>query len=321
MSGFSKAIYKAAAAFTDMTVFLSFGTPGFHLRERLFDPADTEVDMAGKICLVTGSNSGIGFATASELYAKGAEVWLLVRNRQRGEDAAETLRKQPGGSVQVAVVDISAPASIEAFAEDFPHKHVDVLINNAGVLPTERILTNTGIELTWATNTIGPFLLTHLLLPKLKAAPQGRVINISSGGMYPQKLDLSDLTWEHKDFDGVKAYANTKRAMVILTQMWAERLSDTSVTVNSMHPGWADTPAVQSSIPTFHRVTKSILRTPAQGADTAVWLAVSPSVSKENGEFWFDREKKSIYKIPGTRESMEDRIDLWNICMREAGLD
>lgn len=316
----SRIYYQAAAFAADATVFLSFGSTGYHLRSHLFNPLDTDVNMSEKICLVTGANSGIGFATASELYAKNAEVWLLVRNRQRGEDAAASLRRKPGGTVRVAAVDMSIPDSIAAFAQDFPHKHVDVLINNAGVLPNKRILTNAGIELTWATNTIGPYLLTHLLLPKLKAAPQGRVINMSSGGMYPQKLDLSDLTWEQKDFDGVKAYANTKRAMVILTRIWAERLSDSMVTVNSMHPGWVDTPAVQTSIPTFYRATKRILRTPAQGADTAVWLAVSPSVSKESGGFWFDREKKSIYKIPGTRESQEDKDRLWDICMRDAGI-
>ena len=138
--------------------------------------------------------------------------------------------------------------------------------------------------------------------------------------MYTQKLDVDDLQFEHKPFNGVVAYAQAKRAQVILTELWAEKLAGSGVTVNAMHPGWADTPGVQTSLPTFRRLAKGSLRTPEQGADTILWLAVTRAVAGETAKFWFDRRARGTHLLPRTQSSAHDRQRLWDECVRLSGL-
>jgi NAD(P)-dependent dehydrogenase (short-subunit alcohol dehydrogenase family) len=192
-----------------------------------------------------------------------------------------------------------------------------VLVHNAGVLPDERGETRDGLELTFATHVIGPFLLTRLLRERLEESPDGRVIWVSSGGMYTRGLNLDDPNWEKRSYDGVTAYAETKRAQVVLSELWARELAGSSVVVNAMHPGWADTPAVATSLPRFHRVMQFLLRTPAEGADTVVWLAASPK-ARETGRFWFDREARRTHLLPFTRHADEEAHALWKLCERSA---
>lgn len=312
---------RILSAVVDPTVVLSFDRTGFLIHQLQFDPADTQVDMRGKTCLVTGANSGLGYATALRLAQLGADVWLLCRSAERGQTALREIRRASGNQrVHLELVDMSSQISIRAFAERFTAARVDVLVNNAGVLPDERTDTADGLELTWATNVVGPFLLTRLLLPKLQAASQGRVINVSSGGMYTQRLALDDLDWRTRPFDGVAAYALTKRAEVILSEMWAQQLAGTPVTVNSMHPGWADTPSVRVSLPRFYRLMQKALRSAEQGADTIVWLAVCPRLAGESGRFWFDRKARSTHYLPRTRETAAERDELWRLCCRQCGV-
>jgi NAD(P)-dependent dehydrogenase (short-subunit alcohol dehydrogenase family) len=167
---------------------------------------------------------------------------------------------------------------------------IDILINNAGVLLAEREVTPEGIEKTLATDLAGHFLLTNLLIPRLIASAPSRIVNVTSGGMYSQRIRLDDLQFEHREYKGSVAYANAKRGQVILTGMWAARLQHTDVTVHAMHPGWARTAGVQRSLPTFNKLMGPFLRTPAQGADTMVWLAADPLPALSSGELWFDRE-------------------------------
>ncbi len=214
-------------------------------------------------------------------------------------------------------MDVSSITSMREFIRGFQPVSLDILINNAGVLPSKRMMTQEEVEITWATNVRGPYFLTTHLLPKLKSAPVARVIFVSSGGMYPQRLDLEDLDWSKRSFDGVRAYANSKRAMVILNQMFAQKYSDTSIRFHAMHPGWVDTPAVRTSIPTFYRVMKRFLRTPEQGADTIFYLAVAQSPQRKNGAFWFDRQERKLHLLPGTREKIEDRAKLWNLLEKQ----
>jgi dehydrogenase/reductase SDR family protein 12 len=196
-----------------------------------------------------------------------------------------------------------------------------VLVNNAGVLPPERTLSDDGIELTFATNVVGPFLLTELLLPMLKDSAPARVINVSSGGMYSQKLRPGDLQMEHGDFDSTTAYARTKRAEVILTEELAKRLEGSGVVVHSMHPGWADTPGVRSSLPRFYGLMKPLLRTAEQGADTIVWLGAAAEPAQSSGGFWHDRRRRPTHLLPWTHESDEDRARLWAECVRLSRLE
>jgi NAD(P)-dependent dehydrogenase (short-subunit alcohol dehydrogenase family) len=133
--------------------------------------------------------------------------------------------------------------------------------------------------------------------------------------MYTQKLRADDLRSERGEFDGPTVYARSKRAEVALTEMWARRLAGTGVTVYAMHPGWADTVGVQSSLPRFHRVTRPLLRSPGQGADTIVWLGAAAEAADASGGFWHDRRRRPTHLLPGTRETEADRHRLWAECV------
>jgi NAD(P)-dependent dehydrogenase (short-subunit alcohol dehydrogenase family) len=306
-------------AVLDRTILFSFDRSGFLRHARSFRPGGLDVDLTGRVCVVTGANSGIGRAAATALATRGAEVWLLCRDRGRGEEAVACIRKTTRNQrVHLEVVDVSHLAAVRAFIERFAPARVDVLIHNAGVLPATRQENPEGLELTLATNVIGPFLLTHLLHAKLAAATGARVIFVSSGGMYAQRLSLDDLQWTQRPFDGVTAYAQTKRMQVILTELLARRWARAGIAVHAMHPGWADTPSVRSSIPRFWQVMRKRLRTPEEGADTIVWLAVAPRLL--SGRFWFDRAPQPTHLLPFTTERPRDRARLWGTCTRLAGL-
>jgi len=312
---FRRAAARALSRVLDPTIVFSFDRSGFLRHAALFAPGDLDVDLDGRTCLVTGANSGIGLETARGLARRGATVWMLCRSRERGEAAARELRRETGSRrIRVATLDVSDFASIRRFVAGFRAAHVDVLVHNAGVLPERRIETEDGNELTLATNVLGPLLLTALLLPKLRASADARVIFVSSGGMYTQRLSLQDPQWLARDFDGVVAYAQTKRMQVVLAEILAERLRHEGVSVNAMHPGWADTRAVQTSLPRFHALTRSILRPPAEGADTVLWLAASDAARGQSGHFWFDRAARATHFLPGTREAGADRDALWRFC-------
>ncbi len=301
----------------DQTVVFSYTNLGYALRRRWWVAADVDVDMTGKVCLITGANAGLGYATAERLAALGATVVMLARNRERGQAALEQLRARTGNPhATLALADMSHLASVRQFAAHFmeTYPRLDVLIHNAGILPRERQFSPEGIELTCATNIIGPFLLTQYLAPLLQRSAPARLIWVSSGGMYSQRLDVDTLVEGRARFDGVIAYAQTKRAQVILSEQWAARLAGSGVTSNAMHPGWAATRGVQTSLPTFHQISRALLRTPEQGADTIVWLAVAPRLVDESGKFWFDRRARSPYKLGWGRSRAVERERLWALC-------
>jgi NAD(P)-dependent dehydrogenase (short-subunit alcohol dehydrogenase family) len=310
---------RVLGAIVDPTIAVSFARPGFRIHALTFDLDDLRVELTGRRCLVTGGNSGLGYEAALALAHRGATVVLLCRNAERGSAAAAAMRAATGNpGVSAEVLDVSSLASVRAVAARLRSAPVDVLIHNAGLLPPARIETADGLELTFATHVVGPFLLTTMLRDALAASPDGRVIWVSSGGMYTQRLDLGDVGWHARPYDGVKAYAETKRAQVVLAELFAEELRSTGIVVNAMHPGWADTPGVRTSLPGFHRITESFLRTPAEGADTIVWLAASARGREQTGRFFFDREPRRTHLLPFTRETAEERAALWSLCERQA---
>ncbi|MBW2500136.1 MAG: SDR family NAD(P)-dependent oxidoreductase [Deltaproteobacteria bacterium] len=299
----------------DASPLFSFDRIGFRRHALGFDPEDLAVDLYGRRCLVTGANSGIGYETALTLADLGAEVVLLCRSRDRGRAAVDRIREATGSRrVRPVEVDVSERTSIDAAVAELSDEPIDVLVHNAGVLPDSRIETKDGLELCFATHVAGPHHLTRALQSELESAEGARVIWVSSGGMLTRRLNVDDPDWREREYDGVIAYAETKRAQVVLAELWAEELAETRVCVNSMHPGWADTPAVRTSLPRFHRLTETILRTPAEGADTVVWLAASPAAEGETGHFFFDRRAVRSHWTPTTRESDEDRDRLWALC-------
>jgi NAD(P)-dependent dehydrogenase (short-subunit alcohol dehydrogenase family) len=316
-------LFRTFDTLLDKTVMFSYTRLGYALRQIAWDAADLDVDMTGQVCLVTGATSGLGLATAEGLAHLGATVYMLVRNEAKGQRVREGLIRRTGNeNVRLEIADLSSLASVREFVSRFldRERRLDVLINNAGVLLSKQGTSVDGFELSFATNVLGPFLLTGLLVPLLKASAPSRIVNVSSGGMYAQKLDVADLQFERKSFSGVTAYAQAKRAQVVLTELWAKKLAGSGVTANAMHPGWADTPGVQTSLPTFRRLTRMSLRTPEQGADTILWLAVARSVAGTSGRFWFDRQERGTHLLPRTQSSARDRQRLWDECVRLSGL-
>ena len=166
---------------------------------------------------------------------------------------------------------------------------------------------------------VGPFLLTNLLIPLLQTSTPARIINVSSGGMYTQRIRVDDLESERGQFDGPAVYARAKRAQVILTEIWAKRLAGTGVVVHAMHPGWSDTPGVRSSLPRFYKATRPLLRTPAQGADTIVWLGAAAEPGHSSGRFWHDRRQRPTHLLPRTAETHQEREQLWAQCVHLSG--
>jgi NAD(P)-dependent dehydrogenase (short-subunit alcohol dehydrogenase family) len=196
---------------------------------------------------------------------------------------------------------------------------LDVLIDNAGAIVPERIEGPDGIEATLATLVVGPFALISGLLPLLQGTDGARVISVTSGGMYWQSVDLDDLQSASGSFSGTRAYARAKRVQVALVREWARRLGSSAITVNTMHPGWAETPGLAEALPGFYRLMGPLLRTPAEGADTIVWLATNRSVEGKSGELYLDRRTRPFDRFPGTRLSAPDRLRLWEIVVALSG--
>lgn len=307
-------VANATRSLLDVSPVGSFDRIGFARHALGFNAEDLEVDLYGQRALVTGANSGIGYETALALADLGANVVLICRNAERGESALASIRETTGNrQVELCVADLSNLADVERAAAELAKEPIDILVHNAGILPDDRIESPEGLELTFATHIAGPHLLTSILRPALEEGG-ARVIWVSSGGMLTSRLELNDAQWVEREYDGVKAYAETKRAQVVMSEQWAEEFAGTDVTVNSMHPGWADTPSVASSLPRFHRVTEAILRTPEEGADTVVWLAASPAASDVSGRFFFDRTPARTHWVPTTREREADRRAYWEFC-------
>lgn len=321
-------IVSAADTLLDRTVVAGYTAPGLALRRRAAGWSEDLPSMTGRTVAVTGATSGIGQAAAARFAALGATVLLLVRNRDKGAVTRERIVAQQvrAGSgipdIRLVTCDVADLGSVRACADQLLERGdpLHVLVHNAGAMPPERELSPEGIELTFATNVVGPFLLTTLLEPLLVASAPARVITVSSGGMFAQRLDVEDPESEHRRYRPAAAYARAKRALVVLNELWADRLHGRGVVCHAMHPGWVDTPGVQTSLPGFHRVTGKLLRSPEEGADTVVWLGAAHAPAGRTGLFWHDRRPRPTHRVPWTHESPEDRERLWAICRERAGL-
>ena len=209
------------------------------VRNRRASQKTTTVSMAGKLCVVSGSTSGVGLAAVRRLARAGAHLVMLCRNRGQGGGCAERASTRSDAPVDFIIADFGDLASVRAAAEVLlrDYRRIDVLINSAGLFSTTRTTTAGGFETVFCVNHLAPFLLTHLLLERLKQSAPARIIQVNSEGHRFGGLDLADLNWEHRRYNGYRGYGASKIAQLLTTWEFADRLQGTGVTINAMHPG------------------------------------------------------------------------------------
>ena len=306
----------------ELTVVGSFSRIGSATRSRLFGWTPPPPGaLAGRTVLVTGPTSGLGRAATDAMADLGARIVLVGRTRAKLESLRDELAARHGADrFPIVVADLGSLQSVRVAVDQVlaTESRLDVLVDNAGAIYPERRVDPDGIEATFGLMVVGPFALTAGLLPLLRASG-GRVIAITSGGMYTEALDLDDLGSAAGTWSGARAYARAKRAQTALMREWARRLAGSGVTFDAMHPGWADTPGLADSLPAFYRLMHPLLRTPAEGADTIVWLAAHPAAADATGKLFLDRRQRPFDRAPMTRLSAADRRRLWDLVVGLTG--
>lgn len=268
-----------------------------------------DTNMSGKVCLVTGANSGIGKVTAAELARKGAHVVMVCRDRARGEAALAEIKQATGNDqIELMLCDLSSQADIRRFADEFKatHDRLDVLVNNAGVYLRKRETTVAGIEATFAVNHLAYFLLTSLLLDLLKRSAPSRIVNVSSDAHKHGHINFDDLQAE-KSYSGVKAYCNSKLANVLFTRELSKQLAGTKVTANCLHPGAVATGIFRALPKPIEAIIKLLTLSPEKGARTSVYLASSPAVETVTGKY-FVRCKEAAASAEAQNDEIADRL-------------
>jgi NAD(P)-dependent dehydrogenase (short-subunit alcohol dehydrogenase family) len=275
--------------------------------------------MAGKVCVVTGSNSGIGKETVLGLAELGATVVMVVRNQERGQDALDEIVTKTGNrSVSLMICDMSSMASVRSFAADLKKKHnqINLLINNAGAEFTKRQVTSEGFEQTFAVDYLAPFLLTHELLGLLKAGAPSRTINVSSGLAKNGKIDFDDLQ-NQRNYKGMQAYSNAKLMLMQFTYALSRRLAGSGVTVNVLMPGFVATNLGKNSGSLRSALMFAMVRpmqiSAKRGAETSVYLATADEVKDISGKCF--AKKKEVETCPVSYDQ-EIQERLWNETFR-----
>lgn len=271
--------------------------------------------MSGKVCLVTGANSGIGFETAKALAKMGAHVVMVCRNEAKARVALQAIQSDSGNpDVDVLIADLSSLDAIRELARVVTknYQRLDVLINNAGVMLTKRQLSIDGYEMQYAVHHLGPFLLTHLLLDLMKASAPSRIVNVSSKLHGMANIEFDNLQAERK-FGLLKAYSMSKLAHLMFSYSLAERLKGSGVTVNALHPG-----VIGSNLGSTPGFVKLFMKSPQRGAETSVFLASSPTLESVSGKYFINCKPVRSSKASYDREVAEN---LWQLTAEQAGLD
>jgi len=276
-------------------------------------------EMAGRVCVVTGASGGIGKAAAAGLAARGATVVLVVRSRERGEAARDEIARATGSrALHVVLADLSRQADVRRAADEVRTAvgAVHVLLNNAATYTARRKVTEDGIELQWAVNHLAPFLLTNLLMPALAAARSARVVTVSSNAHRSAVLRWDDVQMKRGFYRGLRQYCNTKLANLLFTRELARRAAGDGVTANALHPGVVATELLLGGFPPL-RLVRRWMRTPEQGAATALYLATDPAVAGVTGEYFIDNRP-----VPPTPAATDDDSArrLWQLSEEMVGM-
>ena len=275
--------------------------------------------MKDKVCLITGSNSGIGYATTSALAEMDATVVMAVRNRKRGEIARSNIvEKTRNEKLEIMICDVSSKYSISAFVKEFSENYnrLDVLINNAGAVFSKRKTTEDGFERSFAVNYLGPFQLTYKLLPILKSSSPSRVINVSSGMHKTGKINFEDLQ-RNQNYNEMQVYADTKLMVTTITYEWAQRLEGTGVSVNVVEPGFVATNLGRNSGSIISRLSFGLMRfiqvSPEKGAETSVYMASSNEVEGVTGKCYAKLKETTTSKMSYDTATQKR---LWNTTLK-----
>jgi len=274
-------------------------------------------------CLITGANQGLGLEISLQMAKRHGTVYMACRNEQRGKDAVTKVKEiSANPDVHLVLLDVSSLRDVERFVDEWKRskRSLHVLVHNAGVLihhedTSKRQKSVDGNEINFATNSLGVWALTRGMEPVLKASGKpeknSRVIMVSSGGAYTSHLEVEDLQGERLGKDGSQYYAADKRRQIAFAEYFDERwkAQGENVLAVSMHPGWADTEGVRTSIPGFHKAFKDKLRTVEQGADTVVYLAVAPQEDVVGGAFYLDRRVQKKHLALGVTKYSKQAVD------------
>jgi NAD(P)-dependent dehydrogenase (short-subunit alcohol dehydrogenase family) len=278
--------------------------------------------MHEKTVIITGANSGIGRETTRALAQQGASIVMACRNLAKSMPVCETIKQETGNpNLRVMHLDLASQASIRDFARQFNagYERLDVLINNAGTFCLAREETEDGFEKTIGTNYLGPFLLTHLLLPALKRAPEARIVNVSSEAAFHGQLDLDDLHMTRK-YHSFRAYAASKLALVLFTRELAERLQGTGITANALHPGHVATdiwPSDRWIWKLFAKVQRWFTISAEAGAQTSIYLATAGEVRGVSGQFYTNKRPQDL---PANCRDADLQEALWHVSQALTGL-
>ncbi|WP_260985498.1 SDR family oxidoreductase [Paenibacillus xylanexedens] len=271
------------------------------------------------IAIVTGANSGMGLATTIELARKGYHVIMACRSEQRGQEALqEALRQSGSATIELMLCDLGSLDSIRQFAHSFNERYdtLDVLMNNAGVVMVKRKETSDGFEQSIGINHLGHFLLTLLLIPPLRRAQQGRIVNVSSGAYKAGKIHFED-PHLHKRYNPIKSYAQSKLANVLFTRILARKVADSRITVNCLHPGAVGTSiGVDRNTGFGTRIMAFVGKlpfflTPEEGAKTAIYLATSPEVAGVTGKYFYQQKEQKL-QAHATDDAVAERFWTWS---------
>jgi dehydrogenase/reductase SDR family member 12 len=307
-SSASSRVAHLVDATLEASVVGSFTKVGPVVRNRLqhWEPCPPR---PGRIVVITGASSGLGAEAARELAGLECTVVAVGRNQARLDEVARSIAAA-GGTVETEQADL---ADLEETADLGRRllsrfERIDVLVNNAGALLNDYTLGAQGHEITVTVHLLSPYLLTTLIQPAMEGAARAKVITMTSGGMYTEPFVLDKLEMRPDRYRGSVAYARAKRAQVVLTGAWQRHEPVDGRIFCAMHPGWAATPGVADSLPTFQRIVGPLLRSPAEGVDTLVWLSTLPPGDPEGGKLWLDRHVRSPYRLKKTRATHEEEV-------------
>ncbi len=271
--------------------------------------------MKNKICIVSGANSGIGKVTASALAEKGAQIVMVCRSKEKGLAALNEIKeKTKSKDIELITADFASQKSIREAASQIKAKYpiIDVLVNNAGAINELRTENAEGYETTFATNHLGYFLFTNLLLDNLKAAPRARIINVASEAQRVGKLDFYDLQSKN-NYTPMKAYCMSKLANIVFTYELSKRLQGTNITTNCLHPGVVNTnfgKELTGVVKIFYKLFGSFLRSPEKGAETTIWLATDSKLEGVSGKYFANKKEIKSQKASYDAEIQKH---LWEV--------